>query len=346
MQRKAVRKTELDVSGPSHANAVHESRHIYQTVFNILSDKINSQAFPDGLRIKEGQVANILGISRAPVRQAFELLLQQGLVRQTPGQGFLTGRQGGPVTKSVHEVGQILKQEMVEDVERNIAWEKIYRTVKQQVTECLPFGTYRVLESELSRHFSVSRTVGREVLARLADRNIIAKDRRSHWIAGPLTAKDIREVLEMRLLLEPHAFAESAKLVDRAIVVQMRDRVAQFEADPQKASSELIENIELDLHHTLLRYSQNKRLLASLDRNQLNIAIDNLFRRQFGNANDSKVIGDHALILDQILAGEFSVAQAALKAHLERNATEVLRKLRVLSVLPKPETAPYLLNVH
>lgn len=315
-------------------------------MFELLKSKILSEELPCGLRLKEGQVANIFGISRAPVRQAFELLLDQGLVREASGQGFLTGRTGEPLNKNIHDISIILKPEKAEDVERKIAWEKIYQTVKQEVTECLPFGTYRVREGELSKHFSVSRTVGREVLARLADRHIISKDRRSHWIAGPLTAKDVREVLDMRQLLEPRAFIESVPRIDRTELMKMRQHVSVFLQTPDAIDSEFVQSIEHDLHHSLTRQASNRRLLAALDRNQLNFAIDNLFRRQFGNAIDARLINDHALILDLLIAGDIDVAKVALDKHLKRTATEVLRKLRVLSVLPKPETAPYLMNVH
>jgi len=198
----------------------------------------------------------------------------------------------------------------------------------------------------MGQHYSVSRTVAREVLARLADRKLIEKDRRSHWIAGPLTANDIRESLEMREILEPRALAEAAPRIDPVVLQEMRVRVAALEADPQNASSSQIEVVENDLHRRILENASNKRMLAAIDQNQLHFIVPNLFRRQFGNALDIKTINEHALILDQLLNGEFKVACVALEAHLKRSKIDTLRKLRVLSVLPKPDTAPYLVNVH
>jgi len=289
------------------------NKHLYQTVFDLLLEKIQNGCFPQGLRLKEGQLANILGLSRAPVRRALEILHEKDLVREAEGQGYLVGQMGVPIQQTIRELSVILADKLNEDVERSVAWEGIYHRIKEEVTACLPFGTYRVLEAQMGQHYSVSRTVAREVLARLADRKLIEKDRRSHWIAGPLTANDIRESLEMREILEPRALAEAAPRIDPVVLQEMRVRVAALEADPQNASSSQIEVVENDLHRRILENASNKRMLAAIDQNQLHFIVPNLFRRQFGNALDIKTINEHALILDQLLNGEFKVACVALE---------------------------------
>ncbi len=322
------------------------SRHLYQSVYGLLLEKINNDDFPQGLHLKEGQLTNILGVSRAPVRRALDLLHEKGFVREASGQGYLVGKESESIQIGLKKLSSILISKKNVDVGRNVAWEGIYHEVKDEVTKCLPFGTYRVLETKLGQHFSVSRTVVREVLARLSDRKLIEKDRRSHWIAGPLTANDIRETTEMRQMLEPRALAEVAPKIEVNILREMRERVAVVEANPGGACHTQIEIIENDLHRRILNNVSNKRLLTSIDQNQLHFIVPNLFRRQFGNALDMKAMADHALILDQLLNRQFEVACVALEAHLKRSQKDIVRKLRVLSVLSKPVTAPYLVNIH
>ncbi len=322
------------------------SRHLYQSVYGLLLEKIKNNDFPDGLRLKEGQLTNILGVSRAPVRRALDLLHEKGFVRAANGQGYLVGEAGLPSRMGLKQLSSILTDEKNMDVERNPAWEGIYKEVKDEVTRCLPFGTYRVMETRLGQHFSVSRTVVREVLARLSDKKLIEKDRRSHWIAGPLTARDVRESAGMRQILEPRALAGVAPGIEKEILQDMRARISAVEADPGSTSCAMVESIENDMHRRILNDADNKRLLAAIDQNQLHFVVSNLFRRQFGSALDLKPIAHHGHILDSLLDGEIEVACVLLESHLKREQDNVLRKLRVLSVLQKPDPAPYLVNVH
>ncbi len=339
-------KNSSEKRGVNPAEYSTGSRHLYQSVYGLLLEKIKNDDFPDGMRLKEGQLTNILGVSRAPVRRALDLLNKKGFVRAANGQGYLVGEAGRPFQMELKQLSSILTSEENVDVERNPAWEGIYKEVRDEVTKCLPFGTYRVMETRLGQHFSVSRTVVREVLARLSDKKLIEKDRRSHWIAGPLTARDVRESAGMRQILEPRALADVAPGIGKKILQDMRARISAAEAEPGAIGCAMVETIEYDLHRRLLNEAGNKRLLAAIDQNQLHFVVSNLFRRQFGCALDLKPITHHGYILDALLDGEIEMACVLLESHLKREQDNVLRKLRVLSVLQEPDTAPYLVNVH
>jgi len=97
------------------------NKHLYQTVFDLLLEKIQNGCFPQGLRLKEGQLANILGLSRAPVRRALEILHEKDLVREAEGQGYLVGQMGVPIQQTIRELSVILADKLNEDVERSVA---------------------------------------------------------------------------------------------------------------------------------------------------------------------------------------------------------------------------------
>lgn len=69
---------------------------------------------------------------------------------------------------------------------------------------------WRVNESMLARHYGVSRTVARDVVARLQERGIIVKDNASRWIAPVLTHANIDELYELRWVLEALAMEKAA----------------------------------------------------------------------------------------------------------------------------------------
>jgi len=100
------------------------------------------------------------------------------------------------------------------------------------------------------------------------------------------------------------------------------------------------------LHQVLLENAKNRRLLEAIDRNQLPFIVNRIFRRNFGLKPDLPALEDHAEILSQLLKNRLDVARTMLDAHLAKAEKNTLAKLRVLSTLPKPVTAPYLINVH
>jgi hypothetical protein len=47
-------------------------------------------------------------------------------------------------------------------------------------------------------------------------------------------------------------------------------------------------------------------------------------------------------VIDQLLAREFEAAAASHSAHLRQESKRTLDRLKVMSVLPEPDVAPYL----
>ena len=240
---------------PAHhrSGAGRESPRLYRSVFDLLKRKIDTAELPHGCRVREGQIASILDVSRGPVRHAIGLLLKEGALRETDGQKVVAGAPAHHTAMTTQELRRIIIDDSARDITRKNAWENIFAEARHQIISCLPFGTYRVMEAGLARHYNVSRTVAREVLARLSDVRLIEKNRRSHWIAGPLTARDLAETMSMRILLEPHALALAARDIDAGLVTGMKRRVLDVLNSSGPHDRERFCMLENDLHHILLQ---------------------------------------------------------------------------------------------
>lgn len=195
-------------------------------------------------------------------------------------------------------------------------------------------------------HFSIGRTALRETLTKLQDQGLLEKSNRSHWIAGSLPLQEVRDAFEVRRLLEPEALAQSAALVTKATFEMMRDKIAAEMGELDETSSEDIENIENDLHQVLQEKTENWQLLEVIHRNQLPFFVNRIFRLNFGLKPDLAMLHDHAEILHQLLRNRVDFARTMLAEHLARAERSTLAKLRVLSTLSKPVTAPCLVNAH
>jgi DNA-binding GntR family transcriptional regulator len=272
------------------------------------------------------------------------MLVEEGLIRPAEGQGYIVGMHFAPVRLSTRQLHEILTTKS-EELDRSATSERIFAQVVEEVTACMPFGTYRIQEAELGDFHHVSRTVAREVLWRLMDRRLIEKNRKSHWIVGQLTARDLRDSLEMRYLLEPQALAHVAARLDRDWLDALSARVETMIAGFATTSSTELARIEQDMFQTMFDGLMNKRLQRSIRRNQISLLVLRFFRSHFPMFDDLPSLEAYARILFHLRRGEVDEAQALLRNHLVRVVPLTLARLKVLSFLPPPRKVAYLMAV-
>lgn len=318
--------------------------YIYASIRDLLAGKIGSQEIAPGTVLKEARISGQLGVSRAPVRRALALLAGEGLIRAAEGQGYIVGTAEAPVHLTTRRLHEILTARP-DGIDRSAAWERIFERVRDEVTACMPFGSWRIQEAELGDHYHVSRTVAREVLWRLMDRRLIGKDRKSHWIVGQMTARDLRETLELRRLLEPQALAHVAGALDRAWLGGLSARTDAAVADYPACGPDEVDGIESALFGTLYDGLRNSRMLASIRRNQISLVVQKMFRHHFPMIDDLPSLQDYGQILHHLRAGNGDVARVLLTNHLARIEPLILARLRVLSLLPPPRRMPWLTPV-
>lgn len=328
----------------AHRRSPSGAAFLYLSIRDLLAGKIVSRKLGPGTLLKEAQVSTQLGVSRAPVRRALAILAKEGLIRSAEGQGYIVGTHGAPVRISARKLHEVLTIES-EDINRSATSERIFARVLDEVTGCMPFGTYRIQEAELGDVHQVSRTVAREVLWRLVDRRLIEKDRRSHWIVGQLTARDLSETLEMRYLLEPQALAHVAAGLDRDWLEVLSARVGSMIAGFATCSPSELADVEEEMFRTMYHGLRNRSLLRSIWRNQTSLLVPRFFRTHFPMIDDLPSLKDYLGILHHMRAGKVAQAQALLRDHLVRIEPLTLARLRVLSLLPPPRKVAYLMAV-
>ena len=119
-----------------------------------------------------------------------------------------------------------------------------------------------VSEASLAERFGLSRAAVRAALARLrAEGLVLAEPRRGHVIA-PLTLRDVREVYDLRLLVEPAGAAAATGVLDPATLDALADRVRALVDPPLE---ELL-TVNRDVHVTIAEAAGNGRLRALVER--------------------------------------------------------------------------------
>ncbi|MFE1599432.1 GntR family transcriptional regulator [Methylobacterium sp. ID0610] len=309
---------------------------LHSQAFEILAGRVRSGSLPAGTRLLESRVAAEFGISRAPVRQALTALAEAGLVARGEGRGYVVRGRDGEAAPARDAPAPVRLRSQA-------SWEGIYGDVEMNIVSRTALCAWRVVEADLAKHHGVSRTVAREVVARLHQRGVIRKDARSRWYAPGLTPDYVAELYEMRWTLEPLALAKAAPLVPRDVVAGARARIAVAVAQAGTLDGPALDALEADLHDVILGYCPHRTLLEAVRLYQsLLVAHRFLYRWNPALYPTEPFLPEHLQVLCALDAGDAAHAAVALEAHLRASLARANARLQAVKRGSRPEPLPYL----
>ena len=299
---------------------------LYTRILNALIAEIGAQVLSSGDRVMENRIATRFGVSRAPARQALAQLEALELVAPAvaPARGFV-------VVPSASQRALALAVPNVDPftTETTPTWQRIYGDVEDALTCRIAFGGWRLVETALARHFDVSRTVAREVLARLQTRGLVANEGKG-WIAPELSQTRVQELYELRAVLEPAALSDVGAAVPADFLAKM---IADLEqAADTSVDGRILDRLEADLHIELLQRCRNSALRKATTEAQSLLLAHKFFYQHTADIYPVEpFLSEHLQVLHRLRSGAVPEACDGLRHHLLRSsdrAVERIAKLR------------------
>ncbi|WP_410537649.1 GntR family transcriptional regulator [Streptomyces sp. KL2] len=195
------------------------------------------------------------------------------------------------------------------------AAERVYAHVKQAVLERHYEGGDLLTEGELAGAVGVSRTPVREALLRLEAEGLIRLYPKKGALVLPVSAQEIGDVVETRLLVEEHAVRKvvpaSRDLLDRLgeLLEQQRRQAGTGDLAAVAATDRLF-------HATVVRAAGNQileRLYDQLRDRQLRMGVAVMHSHPDRIA---KNITEHTEILRALGTGDAEAAAEAVRGHV------------------------------
>ncbi len=317
---------------------------LYQQVFDIVAGQIAEGTLREGTRLSETAVAEQFGISRAPARQALSELEQQGYLLKSHGRGYKVTRQEGLIERPGD--GSTVAAGEERRLTPLATWSRIYGEVESEIAARIPFSRWRVNETELARHYDVSRTVARDVVARLQQRGVVCKDDRSRWIAPAMTPAHVGELYELRWLLEPVALTKAAPRLPPDVLPAMRHRLEDAADNITALKGPDLDRLEEDLHVMLLGYCANGPLMQAIGLPQaLLIAHRFLYRWMPRLYGSEPFLPEHLDVVARLEAGNIDDAANSLRNHLQVSRDRAIDRIERATREVHPDDLPYLENL-
>lgn len=283
---------------------------LHEQVIEELQQRMLDLTLPPGQRLTEARIAAELGVSRTPVRAALRELESLGWLLIDDNKSYVVGPKATE--------GKFRKRSGPRRPLKSVAsWQTIYREVSQEAVARAAYGSWRIIEAELAATYRVSRTVAREVLARLEHVGILRKDNRSRWVLPALTRKRIEQLYEMRWVLEPIALRKAAVHSPESVLRKMKQELEVVIASPGLAPPEEFARLEEQLHVGLLSFGDNGLMLETLQHYHAllitNAQLYQATRHAFGS---DPFMGEHLQIVEALLAADTERAVALMEHHL------------------------------
>jgi DNA-binding GntR family transcriptional regulator len=153
----------------------------------------------------------------------------------------------------------------------------------------------------------------------------------------------MRDLYQVRRLLEPAALRSAFPLIDPAQLLAMRDALVEAETRYPDIGIDELDSFENQLHVRIVDSSPNRRLIAALRASQLPLLATNyLLKHYLGTPTEEPFLAEHRLIVELLIQRAPDAAAAALEAHLLSALRKGLSRLEALRASHQPSVPPYL----
>jgi DNA-binding GntR family transcriptional regulator len=186
----------------------------------------------------------------------------------------------------------------------------------------LPSGT-RLIVMKLAAHFGLSSTPVREALVELEAVGIIHFEHNRGAVVKPFGPDQLREIYQMRRILEAEAARAACGNIDKSTLKNMRREMQQLlEARHDRHWAEQEMDTDRQLHSLIASSCGSERLAQEIHRyDTLVQTLRDVIGRE-RRAQES-ALAEHIAIIGDLLSDDSEAASAAMARHIDQAAESI-----------------------
>ncbi len=288
-------------------------------VMQRILDYIEGQCLPPRHPLSAQKLADIFGVSRAPVEAALRLLGQAKILSGNCIRGFFVA------SPSHHDEPSNINLKPVED-------DVYFQVAEDRLSKKL---SRRVSESQLMRRYGVGRTTIQRLLHQISQEGWIERRSGHGWEFKDTmsSAEGYEEAYRFRAILESQALLQPGFAVDtRQLSEARRQQNSLMAGEMFSLPRERLFQINSEFHELISSWSNNKFFLDTLVHiNRLRRLIE--YRVSLDRSRLAMQCREHLTILAMLEAGDHNGASLYLKAHIDRAWTA--KESSVTSLIPE-----------
>ncbi|SHO64430.1 DNA-binding transcriptional regulator, GntR family [Pseudoxanthobacter soli DSM 19599] len=261
-----------------------------------------------GEHLPEQLIASRCNVSRTPIRKAFQILAEQGLVAASEEGGYRLAVDPAQFAGMEPPLPESDEDALYEAILRDLAARRI---AEGQTV------------AALQRRYGVSRVTVQNTLQRLIEEQLVERAAGQQWIFKPVgtTGEAMAHSFEFRLLMEPAAILCPSFRADPTVIAGLRQTMEALIAGGERAfDRRLFERSDDEFHGMVARSCGNPFIEEAL--------LNHHRRRRTGQPHASVNVfrlmqstREHLQILEQIEREQMELAADLMRVHLRLSRT-------------------------
>ncbi len=184
----------------------------------------------------------------------------------------------------------------------------------------------RLIVQKLAKDLGVSATPIREALVELESIGLVENIPNRGAVCHPLGIKQIREIYQIRRILETEATRAACGRIPIEVLTQLCEEMRKLCQGNGSRWGQKAMNLDRELHESIAAHCGSDRLRHEVARYD---ALMQAIREAADNEREiqKRAIEDHMAILDALIAGDHEAAADAMDSHIrntERNVVAVM----------------------
>ena len=271
---------------------------------NQILDFVRKAKFEPGHHLREQQIADLLGVSRTPIRNALKLLVEEGIVEARRNQGFFLIKAFDALQRVELSVSSSLEESLYE------------RLVNDRLSGEIPNS---LTQTEIARRYDVDRVTLMTTLTRLAEDGLLIRNKGHGWSFLPTLDNDeaLSSGYRFRLMVEPANFLQPQFRPKAAALERSRMQHLYLASHANSASVSNAQLFETDaqFHEMFAEFGGNTFVVQAIQQqNRLRKLLEFA-----GYANRRRVrdwCTEHLAIIDAVADGRYLEASELMRQHL------------------------------
>ena len=201
--------------------------------------------------------------------------------------------------------------------------DRAYERVKHDIICCAIAPGAEISEAQLCAHYKLGKAPVRMALTRLAHEGLVRAVPRRGYLVMPVTLKDIQDVFELRLMLEPAAARMAAGRVDAQRLRTLDETCrAGYQSGDAKSISRFLEANKA-FHVAIAQAAGNSRLADAIE--TLLDEMTRLLHLGLGLRNRSQELQqEHRALMKALVRGDGNTAERICRDQIEASRNMVL----------------------
>lgn len=204
--------------------------------------------------------------------------------------------------------------------------EKVYDTLKQMIIDEVIKPGERIIETEYSNKFQISRTPIREAIRMLELEGLVESQTTGGVIVKTLTREEISEIYKIRIALESLIIEEIIKKINNQDIKKLEKVLKNTKKAFEVKDIEKVFSLFTEFNQILYDIASLPKVTGMI--NNINLYLKRFRKLSIDNpSRKEEAFEDHVQILEAIKNKELSTAISINRMHLEKSMNFILSKL-------------------